>query len=143
MRRPDPLAPRDPDVGADQPGPQRFLGHTEIVQLEQLRARRRRSEMDVAGAYDLGRLRSQLVWQAPIARLAALARNEARRPALLEGSTQPTHLALRETDELSGLRLREPSLENLPNDGETVQLLAAHPDQLPAPPPTFHATPRP
>jgi hypothetical protein len=41
MRRPDPLAPGDPDAGADQPSPQRFLGHPEIVQLEELLARQR------------------------------------------------------------------------------------------------------
>jgi hypothetical protein len=96
----------------------------------------------VAIAHDLDGPRSQLVGQASIAQLATLARDETRWPALLEGRAQPTHLALREADELSGLRLREPSLENLPDDGETVQLLAAHLDQLLGHQSAFQATPR-
>ncbi len=72
MRRPDPLAPGDPDAGTDQPSPQRFPGHLEIVQLEKLLARQRGAEVDVALAHDLDGLRSQLVRQAPIARLPAL-----------------------------------------------------------------------
>src|SRR5438445_12739536 len=78
MRHPDSLSPRDPDAGADQPDPQRFLGDQEIVQLEELLAGQRGTEVGVTLAHDLDGLRSQLVWQAPIARLAAFAR--ARRP---------------------------------------------------------------
>ena len=66
----------------------------------------------------------------------------AGRPELLEGRAQPTHLAFREADELPGLRLREPALDDLPDDGETVQLLAAHLDQLLGHRSAFQATPR-
>src|SRR6267378_1354221 len=142
MRHPDSLSPRDPDASADQPDPQRFLGDPEIVQLEELLAGQRGTEVGVALAHDLDGLRSQLVWQAPIARLAAFARDEARRPSLLEDRAQSTHLALGEADELCRLRLREPSLEDLPDDGETVQLPAAHLDQLLGHQSAFQATPR-
>src|SRR5882672_5477776 len=141
MRCPRPLAPRNPNAGADEPRPQRLLGHSESVQLEELLASQRGAEVEVAIAHDLDGPRAQLVGQASIARLATLARDESHRPALLEGRTQPTHLALRETDELSGLRLGKPSLENLPDDGETVQLLAAHLDQLLSHQSAFQATP--
>src|SRR6267143_2045589 len=113
-----------------------------VTQLEELLARQRGAEVGVALAHDLDGLRSQLVWQAPIARLAAFARDEARRPSLLEDRAQSTHRALGEADELCRLRLREPSLEDLPDDGETVQLLAAHLDQLLGHQSAFQATPR-
>ena len=54
MRRPDPLAPGDPDAGTDQPSPQRFPGHLEIVQPEKLLARQRGAEVDVALAHPSG-----------------------------------------------------------------------------------------
>jgi hypothetical protein len=85
MRCPYPLAPRNPDAGADEPHPQRLLGHSEIVQLEQLLAGQSGAEVGVALAYDLDGLRAQLLWQASIARQAALARDETCWPALLEG----------------------------------------------------------
>src|SRR5882672_7758500 len=136
------LVSRQPEPCERHPLAERFLGYPNVVELEQLLLRKLGPEVRVALADDLDCLRLQLRRQAPVARLASLARRQADWAGLLIRNTEATDLSRAETHQLCGLHLREPPLDHSSDDVDAAEFLGAHPDQLLGHPSGSRATPR-
>jgi hypothetical protein len=110
------LVPRDPQPSRPHPGPERLPGHADAVQLPELLLGERRAEVSVLVAYDGDDLVLDLSGDPPVARPTSLPRRQPSRPEFLEPGAQAAHLARRQAQQLSSLRLRQPALLDAPHD---------------------------
>src|SRR5712691_627655 len=116
------LVSRQPEPCERHPLAERFLGHPDVVELEQLLLRELGPEVRVALADDLDRLRLQLRRQAPVARLTSLTRRQADWAGLLIRDTEARDLSRAEAHQLCSLHLREPPLDDSSDDVDAVEL---------------------
>jgi hypothetical protein len=88
------------------------------------------AEVGVALLYQLERACLNGRRQPTVARLPTLLRHQARWPLSLVGRAQPPDLTRAQSKKLRCLHLRQPAFDHPPDHFKTVDLLAAHTDQL-------------
>ena len=96
------------------------------MDLGQLLVREGRTEIRVAGAYDLECFLASLTRKPPVARSAAVLRSQPAWAVLRVGPLQATNPAGRQTQHPRCLTLRQPLVDHTLDHARAIQLLVAH-----------------
>ncbi|MNY44364.1 hypothetical protein D3C86_1793890 [compost metagenome] len=100
-----------------------------MMQFDQLLARQRRTEIQIALADEIQRRIAKLLAVAPIARARSLLRNETGRTILIIGLQQPVDLTSAEPKQFGSLDDAQALITDLLNDFEAMQFFLRHGDQ--------------
>ena len=101
-----PVFPSNPNTGANHPLPQRLDPEIQTMKLGQLLGRQGRTKNAIALAHDGQHGLAEHRTQSPVARTAALPRDQAVRAAGAEGFEQPVNLSSSNSEQPRGVRNR-------------------------------------
>jgi hypothetical protein len=117
---------RLPDAGFDEPFAKRLERNRHAVQVSELLARERRTEVQVALAHELNDVRLVGVRHRAIASLAAARRRQSRSSTGFVSVSQSLHLSNREPERFSRLALRGAPVRHSLNPMKSIEFLGTH-----------------